>query len=187
MKSNALVEMFKVVDAMDLIRAERKRLEKITADPKHKENKHQQWMYEWLEKTDDQHLFEKMNPKKQDDDWGYVWHEWSCCFCFAHPRYLLETSFSFCDEYGCGMKLCPECAKKIGELGTKSAVREIVKKYAKNAAPNKKISPHKLRSTYGTELYRETKDIYVVASVLRHRDINTTRKHYADCDDAMRR
>ena len=55
----------------------------------------------------------------------------------------------------------------------------LVKKYARIAAPLKKITPHKLRSTYGTSLYRETGDIYIVADVLGHRDVNTTRKHYA--------
>ena len=47
----------------------------------------------------------------------------------------------------------------------------------------KKITPHKLRSTYGTALYQETGDIYLVASVLGHKDVNTTRKHYAALDD----
>ena len=41
-------------------------------------------------------------------------------------------------------------------------VQEIVKKYSRLIAPLKNISPHKLRSTYGTNLYRETGDIYIV-------------------------
>lgn len=59
------------------------------------------------------------------------------------------------------------------------AVEIMVKKYAKVSAPLKNITPHKLRSTYGTALYRATQDIYVVAEVLGHKDINTTKKHYA--------
>ena len=59
------------------------------------------------------------------------------------------------------------------------SVEVLVKKYSSIAAPLKKISPHKLRSTYGTMLYRETGDIYLVADVLGHKDVNTTRKHYA--------
>ena len=51
----------------------------------------------------------------------------------------------------------------------------------------KKISPHKLRSTFGTALYRETKDIYVVADILGHRDVNTTKKHYAAISDEIRK
>ena len=51
----------------------------------------------------------------------------------------------------------------------------------------KKISPHKLRSTYGTALYSETGDIYLVADVLGHKDVNTTRRHYAQMEDSRRR
>ena len=67
------------------------------------------------------------------------------------------------------------------------AMQNLVKKYAQIAAPLKKISPHKLRSPYGTTLYRETGDIYLVADVLGHTDVNTTRKHYAAMDEDKRK
>ena len=67
------------------------------------------------------------------------------------------------------------------------SVENLVKKYAHIVTPLKKITPHKLRSTYGTSLYRETGDIYLVADVLGHKDVNTTRKHYAAIDDDRRR
>lgn len=67
------------------------------------------------------------------------------------------------------------------------AVENIVKKYAKAITPLKKITPHKLRSTYGTSLYSATRDIYVVAEVLGHKDINTTKKHYADISNDIKR
>lgn len=67
------------------------------------------------------------------------------------------------------------------------AVENIVKKYAKAVTPLKKITPHKLRSTYGTSLYTATRDIYVVAEVLGHKDINTTKKHYADISNDIKR
>ena len=70
---------------------------------------------------------------------------------------------------------------------TPRAVEMMVKKYAKVATPFKKITPHKLRSTYGTNLYHETHDIFVVADVLGHKDVNTTRKHYAAMSDEIRR
>ncbi len=71
---------------------------------------------------------------------------------------------------------------------TQRAVQNLVKKYALLAAPLKKrISPHKLRSTFGTNLYHETGDIYLVADVLGHADVNTTRKHYAAMTEARRR
>ena len=63
----------------------------------------------------------------------------------------------------------------------------LVKKYAREITTTKKITPHKLRSTYGTALYQETGDIYLVADVLGHKDVNTTKKHYAALDDARRR
>ena len=71
-------------------------------------------------------------------------------------------------------------------MGVQS-VENMVKKYARQIAPNKKITPHKLRSTYGTALYRETGDIYLVADVLGHNDVNTTKKHYAAIDEDRRR
>ena len=62
---------------------------------------------------------------------------------------------------------------------TVRAVEKLVKKYSKLITPLKKITPHKLRSTYGTNLYHRTNDIFVVAEALGHRDVNTTKKHYA--------
>ena len=70
---------------------------------------------------------------------------------------------------------------------TVRAVEKLVKKYAQNVTTLKKITPHKLRSTFGTNLYQESGDIYLVADVLGHKDVNTTRKHYAAQDDANRR
>lgn len=71
---------------------------------------------------------------------------------------------------------------------TQRAVQNLVKKYASVAAPLKsRISPHKLRSTYATNLYNETGDIYLVADVLGHTSVDTTRKHYADMTDARRK
>ena len=67
------------------------------------------------------------------------------------------------------------------------AVENLVKKYSRQVTTTKKITPHKLRSTYGTALYQETGDIYLVADVLGHKDVNTTKKHYAALDDSRRR
>ncbi len=70
---------------------------------------------------------------------------------------------------------------------TTRAVENIVKKYSSVATPLKHITPHKLRSTFGTQLYRTTGDIYVVADVLGHKDVNTTKRHYAAITDDIRR
>lgn len=67
------------------------------------------------------------------------------------------------------------------------AIENLVKKYARIAVPNKKITPHKLRSTYGTALYRETGDIRLVADVLGHENINTTIDYYAAIEDEHKR
>ncbi|HIX60522.1 MAG TPA: tyrosine-type recombinase/integrase [Candidatus Blautia gallistercoris] len=73
--------------------------------------------------------------------------------------------------------------KRIGV----QAVENLVKKYTREITTTKKITPHKLRSTYGTALYQETGDIYLVADVLGHKDVNTTRRHYAALGDDRRR
>ncbi|MBQ7452778.1 MAG: tyrosine-type recombinase/integrase [Clostridia bacterium] len=70
---------------------------------------------------------------------------------------------------------------------TTRAVQKLVKKYSEITTPLKHITPHKLRSTYGTALYQETQDIYIVADVLGHKDVNTTKKHYAAMSDEIRR
>ena len=66
-------------------------------------------------------------------------------------------------------------------------VEILVKKYSRIVSPLKKITPHKLRSTYGTQLYNATGDIYIVADVLGHRDVNTTKKHYAAINEDNRK
>ena len=67
------------------------------------------------------------------------------------------------------------------------SVENLVKKYAQIVSPLKKITPHKLRSTFGTNLYRSTGDIYIVADCLGHKDVNTTKKHYAAISDDIRK
>ena len=67
------------------------------------------------------------------------------------------------------------------------SIEKLVKKYAISVTPLKHITPHKLRSTYGTNLYRETGDIYLVAEVLGHNDVNTTKKHYAAIDEDLKK
>lgn len=70
-----------------------------------------------------------------------------------------------------------------GKRMSVDAIENLVKKYAQAVVPNKKITPHKLRSTYGTALYRETGDIRLVADVLGHENVNTTVNYYAAIED----
>ncbi len=64
-----------------------------------------------------------------------------------------------------------------------SSIQCMVKKYGQNAGLAEILTPHKLRRTYGTALYNKTGDIYLVADVLGHKDVNTTVKHYADIEE----
>lgn len=75
---------------------------------------------------------------------------------------------------------------KMQRMSVRS-VERMVKKYASQVTTVKKITPHKLRSTYGTNLYNETNDIYLVAEVLGHKDVNTTQKHYAASSEDRKR
>ena len=67
------------------------------------------------------------------------------------------------------------------------AIENLVNEYTSQITSFKHITPHKLRSTYGTALYQQTGEIYLVAEVLGHNDVNTTRKHYAAMDDEQKR
>lgn len=63
------------------------------------------------------------------------------------------------------------------------SIEVLIKKYAKRSVPLKHITPHKLRSTFATNLYNETGDIYLVAETLGHKDVTTTKNHYANLSD----
>ena len=67
------------------------------------------------------------------------------------------------------------------------AIQSIVKKYSEIAIPLLHISPHKFRSTFGTNLYNASSDIYLVADVLGHKDVNTTVKHYVTTNEERRK
>ena len=97
--------------------------------------------------------------------------------------YLEERKLSIAEPGSTNALFLSLQNKRIGVR----TVENLVKKYTKNVTPLKNITPHKLRSTYGTTLYRETGDIYLVADVLGHSDVNTTRKHYAEQADDRRR
>lgn len=107
----------------------------------------------------------------------------------------LEDYLLWIDEYSeknldFGKKIAQTDAFFLSLQGARISVRAVenlVKKYSQIISPLKKITPHKLRSTFGTGLYRDTRDIYIVADILGHKDINTTKKHYAATSDELRR
>lgn len=96
-------------------------------------------------------------------------------------------------EYRNSIEELPETEKALfvslqNKRITTRAIEQLVKKYSQIVTPLKHITPHKLRSTFGTNLYRQTNDIYVVAHILGHNDVNTTKKHYAATgDDIMKK
>lgn len=93
-------------------------------------------------------------------------------------------------KFGQKVRASQSDAMFFSNQGSRFSVRGIqilVKKYSKIVTPLKHITPHKLRSTFGTSLYHETQDIYVVADVLGHSDVNTTKKHYAQMSEDIRK
>lgn len=58
-------------------------------------------------------------------------------------------------------------------------IYNVVNKYSKNIS-DKKITPHKLRATYGTQLYNETRDIYFVQECMGHSNPKTTELYVRD-------
>lgn len=105
-------------------------------------------------------------------------------------RYIAWLDDQILEKTPFGLRIKDHDALFLSMKGTRitpRAVELMVKKYAKVITPFKRITPHKLRSTYGTNLYHETHDIFVVADVLGHKDVNTTRKHYAAMSDDIRR
>lgn len=59
-------------------------------------------------------------------------------------------------------------------------IEALVHKYTTLIGTKEHITPHKLRKTYGTELYNETGDIFLVAQALGHNDVNTTKQYYVE-------
>lgn len=60
------------------------------------------------------HIYYKMckTPEEIKEKFPYEVQE-TCSSCGETTDIWIETDFSFCNEYGCGMKLCPDCAKEL--------------------------------------------------------------------------
>ena len=65
------------------------------------------------------------------------------------------------------------------------SIEHVIKKHTEDVV-DKHITPHKLRSTCGTNLYQAKKDIYLVADVLGHKTTAPT-KRYAKIFDKDKR
>ena len=62
-------------------------------------------------------------------------------------------------------------------------IRSMVKRYAQKAGIEKDVHPHTLRHTFGTDLFRETKDIRMVQKMLGHADLSSTMLYTHIIDD----
>ena len=101
-----------------------------------------------------------------------------------------DALFAYLDKRAQNPELDDEPALFVSLKNKRIGVRNVqilVKKYAEITTPLKHITPHKLRTTFGTNLYTNTRDIFMVASVLGHKDVNTTRKHYAAISDNIKK
>ena len=66
------------------------------------------------------------------------------------------------------------------------AVEMMVEKYKKRAGIEKHITPHKLRSTFGTQMYAQTEDIMLVRDLLGHSNVQTTMRYVSKQDRIKR-
>ena len=66
-----------------------------------------------------------------------------------------------------------------------AGIARVVEKYAININ-GKHITPHKLRATYGTQLYAATKDLYFVQSCMGHSNPKTTELYIRGQKDSSR-
>ena len=64
-------------------------------------------------------------------------------------------------------------------------VYDLIKRLAKKAGITKKISPHTLRHSFATDLYRETKNIRLVQKALGHSDLGSTMIYTHIVDDEL--
>lgn len=65
---------------------------------------------------------------------------------------------------------------KYGQRMQRDGIKDITTKFAVNIK-GKNITPHKLRATYGTQLYEATKDIYFVQKAMGHSGPSVTERY----------
>jgi hypothetical protein len=62
------------------------------------------------------HIYYKMTKTFKEIKEKYPYEALKqCSSCGKYVNKWIETEFSFCNEYGCGMSLCKECAEKIAK------------------------------------------------------------------------
>ena len=68
-----------------------------------------------------------------------------------------------------------------------NSIELMIKKHAMRAGLSADVTPHALRRSFGTALYEQTGDIYLVADALHHKSIDTTKNYYARMPDQHKR
>ena len=66
-------------------------------------------------------------------------------------------------------------------------VLHVVKRYADDTIEGKNITPHKLRATYGTQLYNKTGDVYFVQECMGHSNPKVTELYIRDKKENTKR
>ena len=97
----------------------------------------------------------------------------------AIKRYLKERADT---EEALFIRHDVDPAKKSGLRLTPRSIERLVQKYAVVAGVVKKVTPHKLRHSFATDLLQNGADIRAVQSMLGHSSITTTQiyTHYTD-------
>ena len=67
-----------------------------------------------------------------------------------------------------------------------SCIRQLVKKYS-TEIKGKNITPHKLRATFGTQVYKSTNDIYLTQMAMNHSSPNVTEKYIRGQSDKSKK
>ena len=113
--------------------------------------------------------------------------------------YFNDEAESYLKEYLDGFRLLESTKAKIDEtdkdalflsryykrIGVRD-VERLVKKYKDAVAISEKITPHKLRGTFATQFYKQTKDIMALKEILGHEDIKTTQVYISNKDQIRR-
>lgn len=86
------------------------------------------------------------------------------------------------EKFGkCELVFCTSSKKPIAQ----NDVRDMLLTYSKKAKITKRVTPHKLRHTFATELLRATKNIRLVQKALGHSDISITMIYTHIVDDEL--
>lgn len=64
-------------------------------------------------------------------------------------------------------------------------IQRMIKRYSAKAQIEKNVSPHTLRHTFATDLYKNSKNIVLVQKALGHSDISTTMIYTHIVDDEL--